>query len=777
MNNKNLFLLAAISLGLGALSGCGKKQKTYTIYWKNYDGTLLETDKDVLEGATPTYDGEEPKKEWEENFKYLFTGWSPKVSPVSEETTYTAVFETKPRLYYTVYWKNYDGSILEIDQHVEEGTTPTFDGSDPVKQKDDTSTYKFNGWDKEVGPITGETSYTAVFAPSPREYKVQWLNYNNVLLYEEMVGYGSVPEYKGETPTRESTLTTDYAWDPDNGWDRTVGPVEGNMVYKAIFQETVFDTVKIAYQLPVLKHTITNNNVTKVREGTNVTLEGPSADGYDFLGWFLDEDYKKPVTSLPNLSFDVRLYAKFAPHTYTITYVDSGEALAPNPTSITCLEKVTLNGCSKTGYKFIAWKDKTGKTYTELDDVCQDIELTAVYEANSYVITLKYSEQNDKYINIKFDQKVNLDQPHKDGYTFLGWYFQDQPEVKFELETYNLLHDVTLIQKWSEAIQYDITFVLDGGDELVDPPTQYSIESYPELPVPTKTGYDFAGWYDGSKEFTSFTGLFKPITLEAHWVPHNVVINFDYDGGSLQRKVIYKDGSEKVLEKAVSPFETTEFLKLEDKAGYQFNGWLDNNGKRVTFLSDSTISSDMTLNATWAELTENAVNAHINEDQEFTIDGFNYQYYQFTPLVDQSVKFESLGDFDLKASLFKKGDKESLIEHDDKSDLDRNFEFSYNLKANTTYLLKVESNGGASGSATIKATSEVASQVPTGKINAAVYRINSTYQKFDEAFKDVGVPVKEGKTFVKWQDENGNEVKDGDILTSELINLIAIWED
>ena len=36
--------------------------KTYTVVWKDADGSVLETDESVEEGAIPTYDGEEPKK-------------------------------------------------------------------------------------------------------------------------------------------------------------------------------------------------------------------------------------------------------------------------------------------------------------------------------------------------------------------------------------------------------------------------------------------------------------------------------------------------------------------------------------------------------------------------------------------------------------------------------------------------------------------------------------------------------------------------------------------
>ena len=68
---------------------------TFTISWKNYDGTVLETDKDVAYGATPMYDGETPVRAKEGNKKYTFTGWTPEVDTVKGAATYTATYSEK----------------------------------------------------------------------------------------------------------------------------------------------------------------------------------------------------------------------------------------------------------------------------------------------------------------------------------------------------------------------------------------------------------------------------------------------------------------------------------------------------------------------------------------------------------------------------------------------------------------------------------------------------------------------------------------------------------
>ena len=64
----------------------------HTIIWKNWDGTTLETDPEVEEGETPTYDGETPTRPEDETNTYTFSGWNPTVSVVTGEATYTATF-------------------------------------------------------------------------------------------------------------------------------------------------------------------------------------------------------------------------------------------------------------------------------------------------------------------------------------------------------------------------------------------------------------------------------------------------------------------------------------------------------------------------------------------------------------------------------------------------------------------------------------------------------------------------------------------------------------
>lgn len=145
-----------------------KVTNKYTVTWKNWDGTVLETDANVAYGTTPTYNGATPAREGSTQYTYTFSGWSPTVSPVTGDVVYTAQF-TSSAVGYTITWKNWDGTVLETDTNVAYGATPAYNGATPTKPETATVTYTFYGWDPVVNAVTGDCTYTAVFLENKKD--------------------------------------------------------------------------------------------------------------------------------------------------------------------------------------------------------------------------------------------------------------------------------------------------------------------------------------------------------------------------------------------------------------------------------------------------------------------------------------------------------------------------------------------------------------------------------------------------------------------------------
>ncbi len=76
----------------GTFATKGYVASQYTITFVNYDGTELQSS-EVAEGEMPVYNGATPAKPEDEQYTYTFTGWTPEISAVSEDATYTATFE------------------------------------------------------------------------------------------------------------------------------------------------------------------------------------------------------------------------------------------------------------------------------------------------------------------------------------------------------------------------------------------------------------------------------------------------------------------------------------------------------------------------------------------------------------------------------------------------------------------------------------------------------------------------------------------------------------
>ena len=133
---------------------------TYMIKWVYEGGALIDQDY-VAYGETPTH--ADPTKISPEPNRYTlqFKQWSPEIVPVTEEATYTAIFDTIPVLY-TIRFLNYDGTELQTVP-TEYEQKPEYTGETPIHPADDNYAYVFAGWDPEVEIAWRDFDYTAVY--------------------------------------------------------------------------------------------------------------------------------------------------------------------------------------------------------------------------------------------------------------------------------------------------------------------------------------------------------------------------------------------------------------------------------------------------------------------------------------------------------------------------------------------------------------------------------------------------------------------------------------
>ncbi len=227
--------------------------------------------------------------------------------------------------------------------------------------------------------------------------------------------------------------------------------------------------------------------------------------------------------------------------------------------------------------------------------------------------------------------------PAKTGYAFKGWATSTISSVDGELtvaylpgETIDVVSsDMTLLAVW-RASTYTVSFdrnysTSSGGgsvvmslrensvspsavinnpnDSIVDTKIVTYGSPYGELPVVTRTGYTFEGWYTratGGTKIESTTRVTAPRdhTLYAHWTagtttPTTVTVSFNYNGGSTVG-VPYS-------RKDVTYGGTYGELPTATRTGYTFAGWYTavNGGTRVTASTKVMNASNHTLYAHW----------------------------------------------------------------------------------------------------------------------------------------------------------------------------------
>lgn len=160
-------------------------------------------------------------------------------------------------------------------------------------------------------------------------------------------------------------------------------------------------------------------------------------------------------------------------------------------------------------------------------------------------------------------------EPTKAGYLFLGWF--DGNDDKWVFNGYACYSDLTLTAKWKNT---DSLVVLNANGGVV---SETELDAtYGEnltLPTPVREGYEFLGWYDGSKPVTSGTWSYlENIGLKAEWNIKTYKLSLDIGEGSCE-----------ITEKYVQ-YNSEYILPVpaaNDSYNAPFAGWFTIDGEKI----------------------------------------------------------------------------------------------------------------------------------------------------------------------------------------------------
>ncbi|MBP3238618.1 MAG: InlB B-repeat-containing protein [Lachnospiraceae bacterium] len=348
---------------------------------------------------------------------------------------------------------------------------------------------------------------------------------------------------------------------------------------------------------------VSNKTLTVVYGRKYGELPEAKRTGYFFAGWYTSAQGGTRVTEndIVSTASEHTLYAQWSNNSYTVTFDANGGTVD------TVSKKVSyeytygeLPVAKRPGYVFSGWYTASsgGSRVTSGTKVSNtsDHKLYARWQAQEYTVSFDANGGNSvNSIKVVYGMKYGtLPASNKTGYTFTGWYTSISGGEKVENNTkYSVTSNQTLFAHWN-ANKYTVSFDGNGGSNADSVIVNYDGQ-YGNLPVSTRTGYAFTGWYTSASggdkiESSSRFSLTSDQTLYAHWNANPVTINFNGNGGSSPSSisVVYKS--------------TYGTLPSSSRTGYVFDGWYTsaNGGTKITSSSTVNITSTQTLYAHWS---------------------------------------------------------------------------------------------------------------------------------------------------------------------------------
>ena len=269
----------------------------YQVTWLNADGTELA--KDSMEyGALPEYIGEVPTKEENEAYFYSFSGWTPEVTAITEDATYTAVFDST-KIVYNIDFTTPDS--IESHGLVTIEGEPTYGDTITVTAVPEDG-YYFDGWSdgntdnpREI-EITGDTSVYPIFKECGER-----ITSISATIYK-----GQSYDFGGQTYTQRGTYRDTIVL--ANGCDSIV------VLKLNVIKGTT-------YNLRV----VVNDEKMGTVEGAGTFIAGqevtitatPASSKYIFVRWYNEDEeidvYENPYTFQLNRNLQLRAVFRKAP--------------------------------------------------------------------------------------------------------------------------------------------------------------------------------------------------------------------------------------------------------------------------------------------------------------------------------------------------------------------------------------------------------------------------------------------------------------------------------
>ena len=566
------------------------KPITYTITYDLDGGTQLHDNPTEYTVETDTFYLGVPGKKG-----YTFEGWTGSNGEVPQDVVYIAKGSTGNRTYKANYSSNtyiltFDANGGKVDPlvtHITYGMTygeGMPDGKLPTPTRDG---YTFVGWMLGEKEIRSEDTVNIL---DDIQVVAKWTLDEYVIKYNGLEGTNfeeTNPNPDSYSVTSKSILLqepkkvgyTFTGWTGSNGTEPQKSVIidrgsTGNKEYTANFEANKY---VVTFDANGGQINPDKAQLEVIYDSNYGEFPWPTRAGYTFNGWYtaaeggsrVQEGDKVQITD--NSTF----YAQWTINTYNISYELNGGTLeTENPATYTVEDKITFNNPTKTGYTFTGWKDGNDNVVTGIKKgTTEDQSFTATFKANEYVVTFNANggKCDTTAKNVTYDSNYGeLPTPTRNGYTFAGWFTAAEDGERIQAtDKVQITEAITLYAHW-DVVTYNITYSGLDGATVDENPATYTIETETfTLNNPTKVGYKFVGWDDGSgnrqSNVTISKGTYGNKSYTAVFEANTVIVILDANGGNVDKSYV-----------TVKYDDTYANLPTRDnttRIGYSFVGW------------------------------------------------------------------------------------------------------------------------------------------------------------------------------------------------------------
>ncbi len=614
---------------------------------KNYNIFFEANGANPISSISAAYDSVISAPAEPERTGYTFGGWHKEAAltnqwdfntdkvPAQNITLYAKWTINK----YTVTFTDYDNSIIQVNgndtQEVSYGS-PATKPDDPASKVIGGQLREFEGWSTAFSSVTDNLTIKALYIG--KKYTITFNPGNG----EDPVNVVADDGTTAQAPA--SPLMTGYTfggwYTGQNGAGSFFDPDDTVSEAAVYYAKWTLKTFTVTFNLSGGSSADGGSLSQTIGYGSSAQAPSdPLKTGYRFTGW--DKSFSGITGSIT-----VNAQYSLIP-VYTISVeAGTGGEITGDPDVLEGESSVfTIEADS--GYKTkevltdgIPRKNIEGEpigTYT-FEDVSKNSSISATFEPDSF--TVSFDPQNNESISsgshLYGSLIDNPSAPLRTGYTFGGWYEEESCVNKWDFDSDTVpAADQVLYAKWT-ANTYMVVFEACGGSGDTRTQTKLFDSAYGKgsdgttsepLPVLTKEGSMFKGWYTGENG----TGT---------------LIGNDTEVDKAYRITLYAKWSENKL-----AFPTITAVKA-DLSAYAWGTWANTPEIRITAVSQDNGTGikkyqyQAGSDATWHDMSGDDLNT-------LAISSSTNDLYRFRAISDADTEGEETGPYSLKLDITK----------------------------------------------------------------------------------------------------------------------------